>query len=417
MSNLVPDGWSKQSISKFITKVIDNRGKTPPLSETGYELIEIASLSSEDRFPNYSKIRKFVDKEVYDTWFRAGHPKKGDILIPTVGTIGICCILGASRGSIAQNLIGLRVCSENDPVYTYYVLSSYWTVKQIEMVVMNAVQPSLKVPQFMELEALQPPLPEQKKIAKILTSVDEVIEKTQAQIDKLTDLKTGMMQELLTNGIGHTEFKDSPVGRIPADWSVKELGDVFTLKNGVNKGKEAFGTGVPIISYRNVFDGGGISDNQITGLVDLTENELSRFKVDYGDIFITRTSETPDEIGFVNVYLGNRNNVVYNGFVIRGRQNEKLLLPEYCKYAFQSYAMRNQMIVNSKFTTRAGISGETLVRLKLPIPSLNEQRKIAESVGSIDNKISALSESLNSKTDIKKALLQDLLTGKIRVKV
>ena len=60
-----------------------------------------------------------------------------------------------------------------------------------------------------------PPLPEQKKIASILTSVDDVIEKTEAQISKLQDLKKGMMTELLTKGIGHTEFKDSPVGRIP----------------------------------------------------------------------------------------------------------------------------------------------------------------------------------------------------------
>ena len=63
-----------------------------------------------------------------------------------------------------------------------------------------------------------PPLSEQKKIASILTSVDEVIEKTQSQIDKLQDLKRGTMNELLTKGIGHTEFKDSELGRIPKGW-------------------------------------------------------------------------------------------------------------------------------------------------------------------------------------------------------
>ena len=63
-----------------------------------------------------------------------------------------------------------------------------------------------------------PPLPEQKKIASILTSVDEVIETTQKQIDKLQDLKKATMNELLTKGIGHTEFKDSELGRIPKSW-------------------------------------------------------------------------------------------------------------------------------------------------------------------------------------------------------
>jgi type I restriction enzyme S subunit len=67
-----------------------------------------------------------------------------------------------------------------------------------------------------------PPLPEQKKIASILTSVDEVIENTQKQIDKLQDLKKATMNELLTKGIGHTEFKDSELGRIPKSWEVKK---------------------------------------------------------------------------------------------------------------------------------------------------------------------------------------------------
>ena len=70
---------------------------------------------------------------------------------------------------------------------------------------------------------LIPPLPEQKKIASILTSVDEVIENTQKQIDKLQDLKKATMNELLTKGIGHTEFKDSELGRIPKSWEVRSL--------------------------------------------------------------------------------------------------------------------------------------------------------------------------------------------------
>ena len=74
-----------------------------------------------------------------------------------------------------------------------------------------------------------PPLPEQKKIASILTSVDEVIENTQRQIDKLQELKKATMNELLTKGIGHTEFKDSELGRIPKSWEVKRLGEIAVI--------------------------------------------------------------------------------------------------------------------------------------------------------------------------------------------
>lgn len=87
----------------------------------------------------------------------------------------------------------------------------------------GSAQPQITGAGLRSIEFPAPPLPEQQKIAAILSSVDDVIEKTRAQIDKLKDLKTGMMQELLTKGIGHTAFKDSPVGRIPVHWDVVTL--------------------------------------------------------------------------------------------------------------------------------------------------------------------------------------------------
>src|SRR5690606_19362767 len=76
------------------------------------------------------------------------------------------------------------------------------------------------------------PVAEQQKIATILSSVDDVIEKTRAQIDKLKDLKTGMMQELLTKGIGHTEFKSSDVGQIPKSWACELVSSLFEIQLG-----------------------------------------------------------------------------------------------------------------------------------------------------------------------------------------
>ena len=99
---------------------------------------------------------------------------------------------------------------------------------------------------------LIPPLPEQKKIASILTSVDEVIENTQKQIDKLQDLKKATMNELLTKGIGHTEFKDSELGRIPKGWIIAEFGDYFLkLSSGMTPSRskpEYFNGNIPWVT-------------------------------------------------------------------------------------------------------------------------------------------------------------------------
>lgn len=347
--------------------------------------------------------------------------RKGDILIGMDGDFNIV------KWKTKNALLNQRICKVKasrsggfDSDFLFYSLVD--DLDSIHAATGATTVKHLSVKDIKGIEKAFPPLLEQKKIAAILSSVDEVIEKTRAQIDKLKDLKTGMMQELLTKGIGpggvpHTEFKDSPVGRIPVGWESHLLGDVFDLKNGVNKDKDAFGHGVPIISYKNVYVGGGILDSDLSALVEMNEKELSRFRVHFGDVFFTRTSETPDEIGFSNVYLGRRDDVVFNGFVIRARQKNDLFHPHFLKYVFQSNAVRKQMMDNSKFTTRAGISGESLGRIAIAVPDIPEQKNIANALDSVEARITKNINKINAIQSFKKALMQDLLTGKVRVQV
>jgi len=115
----IPEEWQIRKISDLAEKIIDNRGKTPPLSPSGYELIEVNAILEDQKMPDYSLVRKYVDENTYKTWFR-GHVQDKDILLPTVGTIGNLAILNETRGAIAQNLIGLRIIAkEADPEYIY----------------------------------------------------------------------------------------------------------------------------------------------------------------------------------------------------------------------------------------------------------------------------------------------------------
>ena len=95
--------WKTYRLGEIIEKIIDNRGKSAPTSEDKYQpIIEINSLGG--RTPDYTVVRKWVSEETYNTWFRSGHPIVGDILIPTVGTIGIVSMMDENRGCIAQNV-------------------------------------------------------------------------------------------------------------------------------------------------------------------------------------------------------------------------------------------------------------------------------------------------------------------------
>ena len=168
---------NKVKLGDCIELIIDNRGKTPPLAKTGYELIETASINGSNKYPDYSKITKFVSEETYNTWFRKGHPTSGDILISTVGmNIGDVVIMKSNRGSIAQNLIALRTNNKLNSDYLYYILTSKNIREKIRSLNIGSAQPSLKVPHLLNIEFYLPNIEKQSEISKILNELDEKIE-------------------------------------------------------------------------------------------------------------------------------------------------------------------------------------------------------------------------------------------------
>lgn len=168
--------WSYTKVKDILSFVVDNRGKTPPTQEYGYPLLEVNAVSATEKFPQYQVVRKYVSQETYDTKFRKGHPQVGDILVPTVGTLGAVSYVDKKNCCIAQNIVALRgnslICDSN---FLYYILSNPTTRKRLLNLDIGGVQPSIKVPHLLELDILLPPLLEQKKIAAILSSLDDKI--------------------------------------------------------------------------------------------------------------------------------------------------------------------------------------------------------------------------------------------------
>lgn len=197
----IPKSWKVLPMRELIDKVIDNRGKTPPLSKNGRELIEVSSISKSQRFLDYKLSKKRVSEETYKTWFRDGHPKTGDVLVPTVGLIGECSIVVENRGCIAQNIIALRCSGDLLGDYFYWVMYSEYILMEIRRVLMGAVQPSLKVPHLLDTLVPVPPISEQKKIFKNLNIIEDVIINKQKKVTKFLSLKKSLTLELLTGKV------------------------------------------------------------------------------------------------------------------------------------------------------------------------------------------------------------------------
>jgi type I restriction enzyme S subunit len=213
--------WKEYKLGEVIEKVIDNRGKSAPKSEEKFQpIIEINSLG--EREPNYGMVRKWVSKETYNTWFRSGHPIVGDILVPTVGTIGIVSLMCENKGCIAQNIIALRVNQKAYNLYIYYYLKSSYIKQQLLNLNIGGVQPSIKVPHLLNLDISLPTLHTQQKIANILSSLDDKIEVNRRINEQLEELAQALFKSWFVDfePFKDGEFVESELGMIPKGWKV-----------------------------------------------------------------------------------------------------------------------------------------------------------------------------------------------------
>lgn len=190
--NAFPD-WEEKNLDDMLEMIVDNRGKTPPLSESGIPLIEINGIGSKK--VNYKKVSKYVSKSTFDTWFRK-YLEDGDILFSTVGQTAICSSYDKSKiAAIAQNIVGLRFNKQHSD-FMYYLLTEKKNNHKFKRIEMGAVQPSVKVSQMIYIKFSIPVYEEQLKISDFLLSVDNLIDGVQNKIDKTTDFKKGLLQKM-----------------------------------------------------------------------------------------------------------------------------------------------------------------------------------------------------------------------------
>jgi type I restriction enzyme S subunit len=419
MSNY-PIMWKEEKLSNLSTLI--TKGATPTtyghdyvhsLTEGGARFVRgnNATISGKFKGSDVKYICHTANEQL-----KRSKLKVGDIVISIVGSVGTSFQVDKRiiPANINQNVALIRPSNELNSDYLGQVIVSEIVQDIIATELTVQAQPSLSLKQIGDFTIPFPPFPEQQKIAQILTSVDEVIEKTQAQIDKLKDLKTAMMQELLTRGIGHLEFKDSAVGRIPVGWGLTTLGEIGKWKGG----------GTPSKANKNYWCG------QIPWV------SPKDMKVEY-------ISKTQDSIS-MEAILGSSTNLVEKGsllIVVRSgilqhtlpvaiancdltiNQDMKALTLSsgFCALYVYHYLLANNHSV-LRATLKAGNTVESIdfaafSIYQIPSPPLIEQVEIANAVESVANNIRKKELTLISNKNTKKALMQDLLTGKVRVNI
>ena len=166
-------------------------------------------------------------------------------------------------------------------------------------------------------------------------------------------------------------------------WETIKLGELYDVHNGLSKGGKYFGKGFPFLSFSTVFNNYFLPD-VLTDLVQSTEKERENYSILRGDIFVTRTSETSDELGMSCVALKDYPNATYNGFTKRMRPKTNKVLPEFIGYYMRMPSFRGEFLAFSTMTTRASLKNEDLLSLTIRIPELNEQKIIANILSTYD---------------------------------
>nr|WP_233348257.1 restriction endonuclease subunit S [Luteimonas sp. MC1572] len=210
-------------------------------------------------------------------------------------------------------------------------------------------------------------------------------------------------------------YKQTEVGSILEEWDAVLVGDFFTFKNGLNKAKHFFGHGTPIVNYMDVFGRTALHVEELRGRVEVSKAELKAYEVCRGDVFFTRTSETIDEIGVASVLLGEAEQTVFSGFVLRARPTVDALVDEFKSYCFSPRYFRQQVTTRASYTTRALINGRSLSATFLAKPPKPEQIAIATALSDVDALLGAQDALIAKKRAIKQGAMQELLTGKRRL--
>lgn len=403
----IPREWKVVELGKicYLVKGTEPGSKSYNTDSKGFRFIRVSDIS----------------KQVLESVFVDEKPEvlvfcsEEDILLALDGVPGV--VAKGFNGAISS---GIRIVkpkiNELEKEFLFYILQHRIVQKVIESyTVGTTIKHASRAIDFIKIPL--PPLPEQKAIAKILSTVDEAIQKVDLAIEKTERLKKGLMHRLLTKGIGHKEFKDTEIGRIPREWNVVKLDKLINLMSGLYfKFSEFCQEGIRCFKIDNVGFGKVVWDS----ITYLPYNYLEKYKslvLNEGDIVIALNRPIINgKLKVAMIQKEDSPSILYQrvGKIII---KSKKLLDNYLFYVFTSTKFKRQLSHFLIGTDQPYIKNSLLLKIKIPLPPLPEQQRIAEILSTVDKKLELEKKHKEKLERIKKGLMNDLLTGRKRVNV
>jgi len=255
-------------------------------------------------------------------------------------------------------------------------------------------------------------LHEQQKMATILSTVDDKIDIITSQITKIENLKKGLTELLLIKGIGHAEYKTSDLLEIPKGWNGVQFAQIIENINygpRFNAKDYSLSGNVKTIRGTDINKKGEIKYEQVP-LALLDEEIITQHKLRENDIIMITTADC----GLTGVFHNQKIPFIPSAYAVRIKLNNQLL-PQYFKYFMQSQFALSQVKKFARKGTISNLPASDILKFSMPLPPIGEQKKIIEILNIVDEKLALLNTKKHFYSELKLGLMQQLLSGKMRV--
>ena len=406
---MVPEGWTHSRISD-VARVTS--GGTPSRNNPTYwngSVPWVRTTEVQNCVLTPDNVKEFISDE--------GHRNSSAKLVPK-GTILLAMIgQGKTRGQVAlltfeattnQNCAAIIPnADQHSAFHFYFLLSQYENIRNLSN---SAGQSNLSGALVRSIKVPVPPLPEQKKIAKILSTWDEAIVTTEQLLANSQQQKKALMQQLLTGKKRFPGFE--------GEWKdqfLTQIADVIV--SPVDKKTKDDEIPVELCNYTDVYYNNYITRGMAFMKASAKQSEIDRYTLQHGDVIITKDSETPVDIAIPSLVSENLNGVVCGYHLAIVRTKEEMVIGDYLNFLFSTPKIRYYFFTLATGATRFGLTVGGIQKAHFRIPPLDEQRAIVNCLRNTDAEIVTLQQKLERLKQEKKALMQQLLTGKRRVKI
>jgi len=405
---VIPQDWNVRDIGElnpFVTS--GSRGWAKYYADRGSAFLRITNLSRKSIYIDLADL-KLVKLPSDDNEGLRTQLQDGDLLVSITADIGIIGYINSAipkPAYINQHIALVRFDSTKaDSKFLSYYLASEVPQRAYKATTDQGAKAGMNLGGVRKIKGLFPPIPEQRAIAAALSDVDALLAKLDQLIAKKRDLKQGAMQQLLT---GQTRLPG-----FSGEWEVKRLGDCLLSRPdyGINAAAVTFSDKLPsYIRITDITENGRFAPDP---RVSVKAASADQYYLHEGELVFARTGAS---VGKSYLYSPHDGPLVFAGFLIRVRPNPERLVPGFLSAYATTKPYWNWVRLMSMRSGQPGINGNEYAQLPLFLPPLLEQTAIATILSDMDSELAALEARRDKTRTLKQGMMQELLTGRIRL--